>query len=130
MRENKIQQKLENLNKALSRFATALNAPIDPDQLMIEASIQCFEFSYELTWKFLKDVLEKEGIPANSPREVFREAYSANIISDENLWLTMLNDRNLTTHVYNKKIALEIYGRAKDYFLAMKKLYESYSSNG
>jgi nucleotidyltransferase substrate binding protein (TIGR01987 family) len=116
MTNDKIKQKLSNFKKALARFETALKAPIDADQLIIEASIQCFEFSYELSWKLLKDVLEKEGLQANTPREIFRQAYSAYFISDEKIWLDMLNDRNMTSYVYHKKIAVDIYERLKIYF--------------
>lgn len=125
MKKNKINQKLENLERALSRFNIALKAPLDANELMIEASIQCFEFSYELAWKVLKDILEDNGIIANSPREIFKEAYSANFISEEMTWLSMLNDRNMTSHVYNKKIAKEIYERLNDYYTVMKKLSEN-----
>lgn len=120
---DKINQKLLNFEKALKRFNMALQTPLDSNHLIIEATIQCFEFSYELTWKVLKAVLLNEGIQTNTPKESFQEAYQAGWIKDESLWLSMLKDRNLTSHTYNEKVALQIYDHLKDYYNAMLQLH-------
>lgn len=111
----KMAQKLSNFEKALKRFQIVLNTPLDANKIVIEASIQCFEFCYELTWKTLKTALEQDGLKVGTPRDVFKEAYAVRWISDEEIWLKMLDDRNLTSHTYNEKIALAIYEHLKNY---------------
>lgn len=128
MKDQRIQQKCANLAKALQRLGAALETPMDSHKFIVEATIQCFEFCYELTWKILKVALEREGITANTPRTIFQEAYQTAWIHDEQLWLMMLDDRNLTSHVYNEKLAMEIYQRIKKYFFAMKAVHELIAS--
>jgi nucleotidyltransferase substrate binding protein (TIGR01987 family) len=74
--------------------------------------IQRFEFTYELAWKATKEYLEYLGIvDRNSPKAVIKEAYAQNLITSEQNWLLMINDRNLTSHVYKEEMAQEIAER-------------------
>jgi nucleotidyltransferase substrate binding protein (TIGR01987 family) len=67
------------------------------------------EFTYELAWKTTKEYLEDLGImDKTSPKMVIKEAFAQRLIRDEQLWLAMINDRNLTSHVYREKMAEEI----------------------
>ena len=45
----------------------------DTDDMYLDATIQRFEFCFELAWKLMKTVLEYEGIDVNSPRSCIRE---------------------------------------------------------
>ena len=65
------------------------------------ALVQAYEVCYELAWKVLKDYLFLNGISAQLPREVIKEAFSANVIKDGQVWIDMLQDRNSTSHEYN-----------------------------
>jgi len=68
-----------------------------------------FEFTYELAWKATKVFLEDTGIvDINSPKAVIKEAYAQKLIGDEKNWLLMLNDRNITSHMYKDEMAVEI----------------------
>ena len=74
--------------------------------------IQRFEFTYELAWKTAKEYLEDIGIvDKTSPKAVIKEAFAQKLIIDEKSWLLMLNDRNLTSHVYKEEMAEEIAER-------------------
>ena len=44
----------------------------DTDDMYLDATIQRFEFCFELAWKLMKTVLEYEGIDVNSPRSCIR----------------------------------------------------------
>lgn len=102
-------QKLENYKKALTRLSEGIEKLDKTDDLQMDGLIQRFEFTFELAWKTLKAIFEEEGlIGMNSPKTVLREAFSANLIPDEEIWLMMLNDRNSTTHIYSEEIAIEI----------------------
>lgn len=65
------------------------------------ALVQAYEVCYELAWKVLKDYLFLNGISAQLPKEVIKEAFSANVIKDGQVWIDMLQDRNSTSHEYN-----------------------------
>ena len=64
-----------------------------------------------------------EGIEANTPRECLQQAYVAHWLDDETLWLTMLRDRNLTSHTYREALALEIFSHLPSYLSAMTDLH-------
>jgi nucleotidyltransferase substrate binding protein (TIGR01987 family) len=55
----------------------------------------------KLGWKTLKDLLAYEGIDAPLPRQVIREAFAANLVRDGQIWIDMLEQRNLMAHTYD-----------------------------
>ena len=67
--------------------------------------IQRFEYTFELAWKTVKDYLEYNGIKANSPREAIKEAFANDILQDGQVWIDMLEDRNLMAHTYDEQRA-------------------------
>lgn len=102
-------QTFENYKNAFDRLSEGILRFDKADDLLRDGLIQRFEFTFELAWKTLKSIFEDEGlIGLNSPKTVLKEAYSAGLIKDEELWLTMLKDRNATTHIYSEKKAIEI----------------------
>ena len=102
--------KFESLQNALLRLKEGVNQVHETDTLQKDGVIQRFEFTFELAWKTLKAIFENEGIIGlNSPKTVFREAFHAQIIDDEEIWLSMLGDRNAASHTYNEAVAAEIY---------------------
>ena len=77
-----------------------------------DGMIQRFEFTCELSWKTTREFLLDQGYSEiNSPKAVMREAYSYGLIKDDQEWIHLLNDRNLTAHLYDEKAAAEIYHR-------------------
>ncbi|MEJ8553427.1 HI0074 family nucleotidyltransferase substrate-binding subunit [Tepidibacter sp. Z1-5] len=86
-----------------------------------------FEFTFELTWKFLKVYLEDQGINnINSPKSVLKAAYTERLINEEMVWLNMLRSRNLTSHIYSEKTGIEISESIlNDYIPQLKKLVET-----
>ncbi|HOO32477.1 MAG TPA: nucleotidyltransferase substrate binding protein [Thermotogota bacterium] len=110
IRENK----LHNFEKALARLKEAVTQykKEKSNDLMRDGMIQRFEFTYELSWKATKEKLEELGLFDNSsPRAVIKEAFSQKIIENENLWLLIIKDRNMTSHVYKEEMADEIAQR-------------------
>jgi len=69
-----------------------------------EGTVQRFEFTLELAWKTLKDYLEHEGqvIDPVTPRNVIKEAFAARILRDGQVWIDMLDHRNLLSHTYDE----------------------------
>jgi nucleotidyltransferase substrate binding protein (TIGR01987 family) len=111
--EPRWRQRLENLQRALGQLQAALEALArDPGNEVIGmAVIKAYEFSFELSWKTLKDWLSHEGIDALVPREVLRQAFAAGRLEDGQLWIDMLEQRNLmaqTDDVSRARIALAL----------------------
>jgi nucleotidyltransferase substrate binding protein (TIGR01987 family) len=104
------------LKAALARLNEILLRDAMKDKDLIDGTIQRFEFSIELFWKALKKkLLYDHGIDAQSPKSVLQQSYINQLISDEKVWLDMLEDRNLTSHTYNQELALEIYQHIQKY---------------
>ena len=81
-----------------------------------------------MSWKALKRYLDFLGIDVKSPRDVFKESYSMRIIDDENIWLDMIEQRNLSSHVYDEYQIREILDKIDDYkeaFSSLKKNLEN-----
>src|SRR5579864_1152 len=86
--------------------------------------IQSFEFTFELSWKTLKDFLESRGIITHFPRDVLKEAFSARLIQDNDTWMEMLNKRNLLSHTYNRSQATSAVELIKKhYFVALQQVF-------
>ena len=118
----KLERSLTLFKKAMDRFSEVLQEP--ESSIVMDATIQRFEFTYELMWKMLKNFLEDvHGVRAVSPRQVFVEAYSLSIIEQEDIFLEMIESRNLLSHTYNEKQAADIYKKCPSYLSAMKNVY-------
>lgn len=65
-----------------------------------EATVQAFEFCYELSWKLMKKILNQMGVEVNSPKVAFREAGLNHLIDDSEVWFEFQEKRNLTVHSY------------------------------
>lgn len=115
----KLDRNLINFQKALTRFKEILQEP--ESSIVVDATIQRFEFTYELMWKTLKSFLEEiHGIRTVSPRQVFKETYTLSFIESEDLFLEMLHSRNLLSHTYNEDLANDIYKKCPSYHSAMQ----------
>jgi len=95
----KLHDSLTNLESAVGKLEDALKIPKDRE-LVVEGTIQRFEYTIELTWKTLKRALDYEGIHPKSPRETLREAFKIGWLDDNDAWMAMLDQRNTTSHVY------------------------------
>jgi nucleotidyltransferase substrate binding protein (TIGR01987 family) len=113
---------LDSANKALRRLVEALDAP--PDDLVRDASIQRFEFTFELAWKAIKSTATVEGLECMSPRSCLKLAFGQGWIDDEPIWLAMLEDRNRASHTYDEKLAEQLYRRLPDYLDPFRSLLE------
>jgi len=124
---DRVEYKLQNFQKAIERLREAvIGVQQFPDNRIIQDGlIQRFEFTFELAWKTSKVKLETQGLnEALSPKAVLKELYSLKWIDDETIWLEMLKDRNMTSHVYDERVADEITDRVMNKYLrAFEELY-------
>lgn len=95
---------------ALLEQALAISSPSVVERAGV---VQFFEISFELGWKLLKDYLEAEGFSLVGPRDAIKQAFQSGLIEDGHSWMQALSDRNLTTHTYNEKTAVEVDGKIR-----------------
>ena len=120
---SKIKIKFEKFQKALLSLEAIYLKPTQEDRSNIDATIQRFEFTFELGCKFLKDYFFERGVELNYPKEILQEAFNVNLIDNENVWIKMLKDRNMTSHTYDQKLADEIFLRIKLYVPELRNLF-------
>lgn len=123
MKKNPWKESFNALGDALDRLEEALDMTPDKHGIVFDATIQRFEFTFELFWKTLKRFLLKEGIEVKTPRETLQMAYQLKWIHHEKKWLNMLNDRNETSHIYDEAMAKRIYKNIKTYLPLLKETY-------
>jgi len=113
--EEKVKYAIEKLKTALIRLREG--AEEAEDELDKDGVIQRFEFTFELLWKALKIYLQYNGIEVRTPRNSLKEAFRINLFDDEEIFLDMLADRNLTSHIYDKETSEEIFDRIKAVYI-------------
>jgi nucleotidyltransferase substrate binding protein (TIGR01987 family) len=120
-------QRFQNFDRAFVLLREALADNRTLSMLEKEGVIQRFEYTYELAWKTLKDYLEASGVvilPV-TPRQVIKEAFATRIITDGQVWINMLDTRNLLSHSYDFSVfELAVKAIAEHYLPAMEKLHE------
>ena len=119
MTVERIHLKWEDYHRALGRLQTALEKDADTDDMYLDATIQRFEFCFELAWKLMKAVLEYEGSEVNSPRSCIREGWKQGLIADAEAWLDMMEKRNLSSYTYDERSAWGIYREVKERYIAL-----------
>ena len=92
--------------------------------LLVDATIQRFEFTIELFWKTFRHLLALEDKETFSPKESLQAAYQLGWIHDEAAWLGMLTDRNLTSHTYHEALAAMIFANIRANFPEMERTYQ------
>ena len=94
-------QRFENLSKAFL-FLKKATGKTKLSDLEKAGIIQIYEFTFELAWKTLKDFLEEEGFQTKYPRDTIKTAFQSGIIDNGDMWIDMLEKRNLMLHTYNE----------------------------
>lgn len=108
-----IEFKYINLKKAYVKLKEVSDIYDGNNDIIRDSLIQRFEFTYELTHKTLKEFMKYLGVTLENsfPRTIFKKAYVNNLISDDKVWINLLEDRNSTSNIYNEDIAKEIADR-------------------
>lgn len=119
-------QLLADLKSALERLREVLAA--EPTEFNQDASIQRFEFTFELSWKLIKSLVEFKGKSCASPRDCIRLAADMEIINDPENWIAFLNDRNALSHTYKQEFAKQVYSRLKKFLPLADQLVSSTES--
>ncbi len=113
---SKMDEKYQKLKDASQRLQEAIQ---DYEEMGLDSIrdgvIQRFEICVELAWKTIREYLIDMGYTeVNSPKAVMKTAYADGLLTDEQTWLDMVNDRNLTSHVYDEDQAIGIYNSIRE----------------
>jgi nucleotidyltransferase substrate binding protein (TIGR01987 family) len=121
----RFKQRLENFSKACALLSEINKYELrDTSAIVREGFIQRFEVTFELLWKTLRDYLEYSGLRMQAtPRAVIKEAFAAKVIADGQIFIDMLEARNLMSHSYDEETFTAVFLRIKlDFYPAIEKL--------
>lgn len=107
----KLSNLIKDLKKANKRLKEAVKAK--STRMNKDATIQRFEFTFELGWKTMQEYIKDQGlVECFGPNNCIREAARIKLIDNPEQWIGFLKARNLIAHTYNEKIADKIYKKA------------------
>ena len=99
------QQRFSNFNRALAQLETFVEPPALNEREQ-QGLIKAFEYTFELAWNTLRDLLRSQGnTTLLGSRDTLREAFRLGLIDAGESWMLMIQDRNLTSHSYNRATA-------------------------
>ncbi|NOW02676.1 HI0074 family nucleotidyltransferase substrate-binding subunit [Clostridium beijerinckii] len=93
-----IDLKYMNLKKAYDRLVEVSRLYDGKNDIIRDSFIQRVEFTYELTHKALREFMKYLGgtLKNSFPRTIYKKAYVNNLILDDKVWISLLEDRNST----------------------------------
>lgn len=98
---------LRDFESALAKLHEA--AALDETEIVRDAMIQRFEFTFETGWKTMHRWLDARGVQVDGEAfAVLKRAFANRLVVDEGLWNDMRKYRNLTSHTYREKLAIEV----------------------
>ncbi len=121
----RFEERKQDLKNAKNRLKEALEE--EEKDITVDGVLHRYEFTFELAWKTLKDYLEYLGVSLNtgSPREIIKESFAHNFISDGETWIKMMLARNSLSHLYDEESSRQLYESIKsEYFYEIEKLVE------
>jgi nucleotidyltransferase substrate binding protein (TIGR01987 family) len=123
-------QRFDNFDRAFVLLREVYERKLDSlSRLEKEGAIQRFEVAFELAWKTINDYLEESSVVVNpvTPRNVIKEAFTARLLDDADVWIDMILHRNLLSHTYDIKVfEMVLQALAERYFPAFDRLHESF----
>jgi len=119
MSADRVHALLSEYERALARLQEAAKADPALNDVVVDGTIQRFEFTFELAWKMIKAVLEHQGVLVQSPRAAIKEAFKVGLIGDGDGWIDMLEDRNRTTHLYDEEQCRQVYAKIKEQYVGL-----------
>ncbi len=123
------QQRFQNFEKAFKqlKFAVELANERTLTELEKQGLIQAFEFTHELAWKTMKNFLESKGQQnIYGSKDTSRLAYNLALISNGEIWMDMINSRNLSSLTYDEETADAILEKiVNNYFEAFENFHQT-----
>jgi nucleotidyltransferase substrate binding protein (TIGR01987 family) len=112
---------IEPFQKAVLKLEEILIMP--KDEVVRDAAVQRFEYTYELAWKMIKRFLKEVY---NQDTDIFVEmlknAAKVGLIDDYKAWQTFRQIRNYTSHNYSENGADFSYSQARVFVIYARNL--------
>ena len=119
MEEIRWKQRFQNLRFAFGQLCEFMEVG-ELNKFETQGLVKCFEYTFELSWKTLKDFLDEEGFTdIKSPRDTIKQAFQSGYLIQGRLWLEALEKRNLMSHTYNEEIKNEVVGLIREKYFQM-----------
>ena len=115
-------KKFENFCKSLVNLEEIYNYKEPYNNVTLTGLVGLYEICFEQSWKAMKEILYQNGIETaatGSPKAIIKEAYSVQMIVDQEVWIKALADRNNVAHAYNEDIAHGIIRNTRDIYVPM-----------
>jgi len=101
---------LEDLKKAFKKLKECVAMEPESYDLVVDATILRFEFTYELSLKIMKTYLKhKKNIDIHNSIKIIEEAFKAGLISQEYMWFNMIQDRKITSFTYDEDNVIDLF---------------------
>ena len=104
-------QRFNHFSKAFAQLQEAVDLSKQRKLTKLEEQglIHTFEYTHEMAWNTLKDFLEERGTKKlYGSKDATREAFKTGLIENGEIWMNMIESRNLTSHTYNEETATEV----------------------
>ncbi|RYE34271.1 MAG: nucleotidyltransferase [Sphingobacteriaceae bacterium] len=109
-------QRFSNYKKAVGQLTEFIEKG-ELNKFEEQGLIQCFEYTYELSWNLMRDYLTYQGfVKITGSRDAIRISFNNNLIEDGENWMKMVDDRIRSVHTYNQETADDI----------QEKIYQTY----
>ncbi|MEM1312754.1 MAG: HI0074 family nucleotidyltransferase substrate-binding subunit, partial [Patescibacteria group bacterium] len=112
----KIIDRFENFNKALESLSV-IKKGRGFSELEKTGLIMRFIFTLEMSWKLLQDVLEFEGNDIKGVKDVVRISLQRGFITNGEIWMEMIDKRNIMAHQYDEDKSSKIFLRVKNFYV-------------
>ena len=119
-------QQLHNYEKALVTLESAVELAKNRKLTNLEkqGTIQGFEFTFELAWNLMKDFLEEQGITGIiGSKGAVRQAFSKDLIENGQVWMDIIESRNLSSHSYDETTAENLFEKITLVFYPQLKVF-------
>lgn len=114
-------QRLQSYERALATLerGAAVAVVREFSELEEQGLIQGFEFTHELAWNLCRDYLRAQGNQAiHGSKDATRFAFRDGLLTNGEIWMAMIESRNLSSHTYNADVAKKLVAQILDQYIA------------
>jgi nucleotidyltransferase substrate binding protein (TIGR01987 family) len=104
MEQIRWKQRFNSLKKAYA-FLSMQIPKAHRDDTTDVALIKAYEMAFELAWKTLQDFMQYQGIQTLGARDAIKAAFGRGLVIEGQMWIEMLDQRNMLVHIYDQKVA-------------------------
>lgn len=117
-------QRFSNFQKAIQQLKEFMEKP-ELNKFERQGLIQCFEYTFELAWKTMKDYLEEQGFSVMSPRMTIQTGFQVQLVQNGHIWIDALEKRNLMAHTYDERLTDEAEQLIRtSYYTMLQEFYD------